>query len=96
MLKSRRSARRRTGKLKKRSKSDINREARGLGAVLRSVLPNVLKPVVNSSANLLQGPGGEQGVWGWDGHSRQVFALGPFPPPHIPARFFSQTGGKGS
>lgn len=53
MLKSRRSAKIRTGKLKKRSKLDTNREARELGAGLRTALPNVLKPVVNSSANLL-------------------------------------------
>lgn len=95
MLRSRRSAKR-AGKLKKRSKSDINREARGLGEGLRTVLPNVLKPVVNSSANLLQAPGGKQGAQGWDGHSRHVFAWGPFPPPPNPAHFFSQTSRRDS
>ena len=94
MLKSRRSAKRR-GKLKKCSKSDTNGEARGLGAGFSTVLPNVLKQVVNSSANLLQGPGGEQGAQGWDGHSGQIFALGVFPPPPIPAHFFFPDGWEG-
>ncbi|OPJ90256.1 hypothetical protein AV530_014835 [Patagioenas fasciata monilis] len=66
MLRSRRSAKR-AEKLKKRSKSDINREARGLGAGSRTVLPNVLKPVVNSSANLLQAPEEKQeGLINWN------------------------------
>lgn len=86
----------RTGKLKKRSKSDTNGEARGLGAGSRTVLPNVLKLVVNSSAHLLQEPGGEQGAQGLDSHSGWVFALRVFPPPLIPAHFFSQTGRRGS
>lgn len=78
---------RRTGKLKKRIKSDTNREVRGLGASWRLVPPNMLKAVVSSSGRLLRGLGGDRAGMDTGTHG---FPLGPFPllpsPPILPPR----------